>query len=195
MRAARMRAALLTFLAVGFATSLAVGASAFNWGSVSRAVGVTIVTDSAAYVGIDAYASSSHRCFVDTTNGKISITFDTPSAGCGSGAGTGVNAGDGSATAKYSRYAFHDILAIVNKDSGSRFLWVNATTSSGSSSAVEIAIKTTAGTMTDSDYSGAVSLTSASFPLAGTAYLGVRVKSGTLTSGSVTGTITVEARS
>lgn len=186
-----MRRALWAIILVALATSYTLGASAFNYSTTARAVSVTIAGDSAAYLAVAANGASPHRCFVDTTNGKISILFDTPSAGCGAGTGTGINPGDGSTSGRYSRYAFHDLLVITNKAPHAIVVWVN-TTALGSESALDVALETASGQMTDAKYSNAETVSGLS--VGATTYLGVRVKSGTLSSGSVTSSISLEAR-
>lgn len=187
-----MRGALWGMVLVALALSVSLGSSAFNYATTARAVQVVVAGDAAAYLGIAAMSDSPHRCFVDTADGKLSITFDTPSTGCGAGTGTGINAGDGSTSGKYSRYAFHDILQLTNKGQTTLFLWVNATTDTGSESALDVALEPSAGQMTDAKYSTAEALTG--WTIGSNAYVGVRVKSGMLSSGSVTGTLSVEAR-
>ena len=186
-----MRRALWTMVLVALACSYVISASAFNYSTTSRAISFTIAGDAAAYLSIAASASSPHRCFVDTANGKISITFDAPTSPCGAGTGSGINPGDGSTSGKHSRYAFHDLLVVTNKAPHPIFLWVN-TSALGSESAIDVALETTSGQMTDAKYSTAETLSALS--TGATAYLGVRVKSGTLSSGSVTTPLSLEAR-
>lgn len=186
-----MRRALWTLVALALVSSYALGASAFNYATGSRAVSVVVVGDAAAYLAIAASATSPHRCFVDTANGKISITFDAPSSGCGSGSGSGINPGDGSTSGKYSRYAFHDLLVVTNKAPHAIRVWIN-TSALGSESAIDVALEASAGQMTDAKYSNAEALTG--IATGASTYLGVRVKSGTLGSGSVTTPISLEAR-
>lgn len=171
-------------------------ASAYNRADVApRAVTASVVADSAAYLALAKNGASPHRCFVSEsgTTGRLSISFGA-TTGCGSdGGGTGINAGSASDAAKRGRYAFHDLLLVTNKGTKTVKVWANATTSSGSSSLLEVAKKTASGAMADADYA-ASSATALTLAPGATAYVGVRATSGTLTSGSVTGSITVEGR-
>lgn len=192
-----MRVALLLCCLAGLVPLGLVGAGAFNYAEVSpRTVSVTLATDADAYLALSANAASPHDCFVTVSaGGKASVSFDAVDAGCSAGTGAGIAQGDGSTGSKYSRYAFHDILKVTNKGTRPLLLWANASTTSGGSSLVEVAKRSAAGAMSDGDY-----VTSSATPLdpltvGSTAYLGIRVKSGTLTSGNdVLGTITIEAR-
>ncbi|HET6403480.1 MAG TPA: hypothetical protein VFH78_02435 [Candidatus Thermoplasmatota archaeon] len=191
-----MRRALWTMIVLAALVSGAMASSAFDLASAQRGIGVSIVGDAAAYLEVKA-RDGPHKCFVDVDGrGKLSILFDSASACPAGGLGTGINAGDGSASS-WSRYAFHDILQITNKAPHPLHLWVNATSATAQShgSAIEVALKTATGQMTDADYAASRALASADLPVGATAYLGVRVKSGTHASGSgVSGSIALEAR-
>ncbi|MFA5860335.1 MAG: hypothetical protein WDA16_01435 [Candidatus Thermoplasmatota archaeon] len=178
-------------MALGVLASLTLGASAFNWGSVSaRTVTITLVGDSSAYLSIAATSGGAHACFVSTVNGKVTLKFDSS---CGGGVGTGLGAGDGSTSSRYSKADLNDILTITDQGDRTVDVYVNATTSSGSSSSVKVQTATSTGTMTDGSYSTAATMRS--LVVGGAMYVGVQVNSGTVASGqSVSGTITIDAR-
>lgn len=191
-----MRLAVLLLAAAGLAPALIAGAGAFNAGSVAaRTIQVSIATDANAYLSLAANAASPHDCFVDVSaGGKASITFDTVAAGCSEGTGTGIAQGDGSDAAKYSRFAFHDILTVTNKGTKPILFWVNATTTSAGGSSIEVAKRPTSGAMSDGDYA-ATSATSETLAVGAIGYVGVRVKTGTLISGNnVQGAVSIDAR-
>lgn len=183
------------FVAACVALSGVLASAAFTAGDLApRTIQVSVVADASAYLGVGANPATPHACFVDVTNGKLSLDFDATTSGCTfNGGGLGINGGDGSDASKYGRYAFHDILRVKNQGVKTALVWVNATTTSAGGSALTIAGKTSPGAMTEADYSGAVG----PFTLApgSSAYVGVRVLSGTLQSASfVTGTLTFEGR-
>lgn len=187
-----MRLALRAVVAVGLLLALLSGTSAFNFGSsTGRAISVDIVGDASAYLALAANTASPHDCFVSEsgTTGKLSVSFAAASGCDAAGAGTGVNAGLGSDSAKFTRYAFHDLLLVTNKGTNSILLWVNATSTTGT---LDVAKKTSSGAMTDADYA-ASSATSVSLTVGSTAYVGLRVNTTTLSSGNVAGTVALDA--
>lgn len=198
---AGMRVALRLLVAVGLLPLLLAGSAAFNAGTTGgRGVTVNIVGDSAAYLAVLPNGDSPHACFVTeqsspaSESGKIKIDFGS-AAGCAAGgAGTGVNAGD--SASKRVRYAFHDLLLITNKGTRTILVWVNATTSPpDSGQAIHVAKNTLANQMTDSDtLYKASNPDSVSLAVGASAYVGVRIKTGTVSSGSITGTVEIDAR-
>lgn len=192
LRRPSMRLALWTLIVVAALSSLTLGSSAFNYARAERTIQVSIADDSLAYLAMAENGLSPHRCFVDETDGKLSITFDTPSSGCGSGAGTGINPGDGTTSGRYARYAFHDLLIITNKARSPLILWVNASTGQPSESNIDVALETSAGQMVDAAYSNAEVVTD--LAVGSQVYMGLRVKSGMIASGTLSTTLSVEAR-
>lgn len=190
----RMRLGLRLLMLAGLIPAMLVGASAFDRAAgIERGVSVSVVGDAAAYLSVQANSASPHDCFVSESGstGKITISFSATSASCGSnGGGTGVNAAWGTGAGNFTRYGFHDLLLVTNKGTRTVSLWANATSSAGT---VDVAKKATSGQMTPSDYAE-TSATPLSLAVGGTAYLGVRVNTTTLQSGSVTGTLEVVAR-
>lgn len=170
-------------------------ASAFQYGDVApRTVRVDLVTDGAAYVALSANGASAHRCFVsEDANGKLSVSMGSIATCPGGGTGSGINPG-ASADSRSTRYAFHGILNVTNKGTKTVNVWVNATTTSGSSSVLETALKPTGQTMADADYA-----TSTASPVSLSPgqilHVGLRATTGDLTAGTpVAGTIQVVAR-
>lgn len=187
-----MRLALRLLIAAALVPSLFLGATAFNAAqSGGRVVTVDLVNDALAYLTLQANPSSPHACFVDASTGAAQISFGS-SAGCG-GTGSGVNPGD--SASKRVRYAFHDMLKVTNKGTRDVVLWVNASPPGGSGQAIQVAKAATTGQMSDSDEDYYES-SSTGIPLAlgNSAYVGVRIKTGSVSSGSITGTVTVDAR-
>lgn len=189
-----MRRAFLVVLAAGLLAAGLTASTAFNLATGSRNVAVHIVGDGSAYLKVAANPSSPHKCFVSTSNGRTTISVGSVGATCGAqGAGTGLNPGDGATGAQHARYAFDDLLLVTNAGTKRVLLWVNATTSSAGSSKVDAAVKAASGAMADADY--AVSqATPVTLTVGSSAYVGVRVDTGSLASGSVFGNLTLEAR-
>lgn len=157
----------------------AFAASAFSASRVdARAVTSNVVGDSAAFLSIQKDVTSPHASFVtQNANGKISVSFGT----CACATGTGVNAD--------SIYEWDDLIKITNQ--GTQTVYVKVTTSS-TTGTLTAAIESTAGQMTDSDYSAAT--TPVAVTVGSTVYLGLKADSTGLTSGqTVTGTFTVYA--
>lgn len=189
-----MRAGVQAFLLAGLGLSALLASSAFTYNDMPRPVTVTVAGDGAGYLRLAANPSSPHDCFVDETAGEVSITFDATDAGCGgNGGGTGVNPGDGSDAGRYARYAFHDVLVVKNQGIRTVRVWANATTASGGGSSVLVAKEADAGQMAEPDYA-ASSASSILLAPGEDLYLGVRVHTGTLASGSVQGVLRVDAR-
>lgn len=113
-----MRMSFLALTVVALVASTVTAASAFNYATMSRTVGATIVTDNGnAYLSIEG-SDSSYTCMLAWTNGKLDVTFDAGTA-C-AGAGTGINAD--------SIYYFSDVLKITNKGQKALTgLWLNFT--------------------------------------------------------------------
>lgn len=169
--------------------------SAFQYGDLTpRTVRVDLVADGSAYVALSANGASAHRCFVSVDgNGKLSVSMGAIASCPGGGAGTGINPGV-SADSRSTRYAFHGILNVTNQGTKTVKVWVNATTTSGSSSLLETALKATGQTMADADYAASTA-TPLSLTPGQTLHVGLRATTGSLTAGSpVTGTIQVVAR-
>lgn len=189
-----MRAALRLLIVAAMVPVLLGGSAAFNAAqSNTRPIAVTIAGDASAYLSIAANGASPHQCFVSESGstGKLSISFVQTTAGCGAnGGGTGINPAYSTTTGNFTRYAFHDILLVTNKGTTTLNLWANATSSAGD---LLVAKKGTASTMTDADYV-ATSATPLTISVGNSAYLGVRVNTTTLTSGSVSGTVDLVAR-
>ncbi|GEM_PF-3235276 len=190
-----MRRALQLLLAAALLVAGAASSSAFNREKASRNVTVNLVGDGSGYLAVAANPSSPHKCFVSTSNGRTLLSFGAIGATCSSqGAGNGVNSGDGATGAQHSRYAFHDLLLVTNEGTKRVVLWVNATTSSGGSSRVDVAMKASSGAMSDSDYATSLA-TPITLTTGSSAYVGVRVDTGSLGAGSsVFGNLTLEAR-
>lgn len=193
-----MRPALRLLLLAGMLPALFVGASAYQSSQLApRGVAVQVVGDATAYLGVAATPAHAYACLVtQDPSGSVVVRIDGLEAGCAvAGSGAGINAGDGATAAKYSRYAFHDLLRLTNKGTQSIRVWVNATTdANGAGALVEAARKTTAGAMTDADYS-ANAAAPITIAVGSHAYVGVRVKSGTLVAGnSVDGALVLETR-
>lgn len=194
-----MRLALKLFVLAALVPSLVLGSAAFSKGSTGgRTITVDVVGDAAAYLAVVANPSSPHTCFApeqtspSTESGKLKIDFGS-AASCAGGTGTGVNAGDSGG--KRVRYAFHDLLKVTNKGTRTILVWVNATTTTTSSGQViHVAKSATTGQMTDSDslYS-ATSATPLTLTVGSSGYVGVRLKTGSLASGSIAGTVTFDA--
>lgn len=192
-----MRVALRLLLLAGLAPALLVGAGAYNAAQTdARAIGVSVVTDSTAYLSVAANGAHAYDCLVDEIGGRLAITLGALDGTCAStGAGAGINEGDGSNAAKLSRYALHDLLVVANKGTRTVSLWVNATADANAAGALlEAAKESTTGQMTDGDYAAA-SATPLTLTVGSVAYVGVRVTSGTTTAGTdVTGTLTIVGR-
>lgn len=188
-----MKSALKVLILLALLPALTVASSAFNQTTIGpRTLSVEIVEDHKAYLTLSGYGR--HSCFVETlANGSVEIHFDTPTSDCyAAGTGQGVNVG----TSTYThRYAFHDVLSIANSGTKALYVWANVTTTSLSSSSVEIAKKDVAGTMADADYYTGASSTKLTIPVGDSGYMGVRVKPGTLTAGNdIQGWVTISAR-
>lgn len=191
-----MRLALRLLLLAGLAPVLFLGAGAYQAAELEgRSIGVSIVTDGVAYLAVSANPAHAYDCLVSTVDGKVSVAIDALDAGCASaGAGLGIPAGDGSTAAKYSRYAFHDLLLVTNKGTRAIKVWVNATTETNANGAVlDVAKKATSATMVDADYA-ASSATSLDLAVGASGYVGIRANSGTMTAGQLDGTIVVTGR-
>lgn len=113
-----MRMSFLTLTLIALVASTVTAASAFNYATMSRTVGASIVTDNGnAYIAIEG-SDSSYTCMLAWTNGKLDVTFDG-GTGC-SGTGSGVNPD--------SIYYFSDVLKITNKGQKALTgLWLNFT--------------------------------------------------------------------
>jgi hypothetical protein len=187
-----MRLALRLLCLAGLLPALAVGVSAFDFSDGgARAVSVTISGDAAAYLSV-AERDGPNDCFVTESgaSGKISISFAS-AAGCdAAGAGTGINAAVGNGAGNFTTYAFHDLLLVTNKGTRAIAFWANATSTSGT---LDVAKAGTLGTMTGASYA-ASSATPLSIAVGSTAYVGVRVNTTTLQSGSVSGSVDLVAR-
>lgn len=182
--------AALALAALAVQTTLA-----FNFGDVApRTVRVDLVGDSAAYLAISANGASKHTCFVtQDANGKLTVSMGAIASCPGGGAGTGINPGV-SADSRVTRYAFHSLLNVTNKGTKTVQVWANTTTTSGSSSLLDAAIKADGVSMSDSDYA---TTTASPLTLAPGQVLqiGLRASTGSLGAGSpVTGTLNVTAR-
>lgn len=192
-----MRDLLVVLLLAALGVSGILGSSAFNLAHVTgRSISATVTGDAAAYLSLQANSASPHDCFVteDPATGKLSITFGATNGDCGvNGGGTGVNAADGTA-GKFTRYAFHDILKVTNKGGKDVLLWVNTTTTSGSGSLVEAAKRASPNGMSDADYYSGDQASTLSLARGSSAYVGVAVKTGTLSTGEVTGALRFSAR-
>lgn len=191
-----MRLAVRLLALVALAPALIVGSSAFSVDKVGdRALTATIVGDASAYVALEPNPDSSHKCFATQsgTTGKVVIAFASVTSTCHA-AGTGLGIGNGAASGKYSRYAFHDILRVTNKGTKTILVWANATLDAGQTTgALEVAKSSTAWSMTDSSYA-ASSATALTLTPGSAIFLGVRVNSGELAAGStLQGTILVTA--
>ena len=194
-----MRAGARPFWWMAAAALAVVGfqaAAAFQYADLApRDVKVYLVADSAAYVALSANGGSKHTCFVseDGGTGKLSVSMGAISGCPGGGAGTGINPGV-AADGRSTRYAFHSLLNVTNKGTKTVNVWVNATTTSGSSSLLETAIKADGQTMSDSDYAASTA-TPLSLAPGQLLQVGLRATTGSLTAGNpVTGTIQVVAR-
>lgn len=191
-----MRTRLLALILPALAVAGVLGSSAFNSSTTNaRGVTVEIAADSASYLQLFANSASPHDCFVDVAAGKVSVTFDTPTTGCTNpaGTGTGVNPGDSTTNPqKTVSYAFHDILIVENRGARAATVWTNATTSSGSSSAVKVAWAASSGTLVMTSYGTSVN---ACLTPGASRYIGIRIDTGTLSSGTVAGTIYVTGSS
>lgn len=198
-----MRLAVRLLCVAALIPAFALASSAFSYAETgARAITVALVGDAAAYLAIEANSASPFDCVVTeqtspaSENGKLKIDLSALSGTCsGNGGGTGINAGGGGS--KSVRYAFHDLLQVTNKGTNSVLVWVNSTPNSGSSGAsVHVAKHASTGQMTDSD-----SLYMASNPasvalgVGEDLFVGVRVMPGTLTSGTISGTVDLVARS
>lgn len=191
-----MRLALRLLVAAAFVPAFAVGTAAFSTtqpaGNMPRSFGAVVTGDAASYLALASNPSHPYACMVSEsgTTGKLSISFAATSGACaGNGGGSGINAGDGSAP-KYARYAFHDLLLATNKGTKSVLLWVNASSTSGQ---VDVAKAASSGGMTDASYA-TTSGTSLSLGVGASGYIGVRVNTQTLASGTVNGQMEVVAR-
>lgn len=197
-RSSRMRAGARPFwlAAAGVLAVVAIQAvSAFQVGDLSpRAVMVQVVADSGAYLSLAVNDASPHKCFVSESGstGKLSVSFGSVASCPGGGSGTGLNAG--SATdSRSSRYAFHSLLHVTNRGTDTVRVWANATTTTGSGSLLETAIKPDGVAMSDADYA-----TTTATPLVlapgERLQVGLRASTGTLDSGTVAGALDVAAR-
>lgn len=189
------RVHLLAFAGVCLAAAAVVAADAFTSADLApREVVVRLVADDDAYLALAANPSSPHACFVSTAaDGRLAVHFGPVNACAASGGGSGINGGSGTDTAKRGRYAFHDLVLVSNHGVKSVRVWVNATTTSGLGSSLDVAAKPLAAEMGAADYSPGVG----PFLLApgDVLYLGLRVDSGQLTApATLTGAVTVEAR-
>lgn len=189
-----MRLALRLLIVAGLVPVLIGGTAAFGAVQVSpRSIGATVTGDASAYLALAANSASPHRCFVSEsgTTGKLSISFAATTADCGAnGGGLGINAASSAVAGNFTRYAFHDILQVTNKGLTTLNLWVNASSTTGT---LDVAKKATTSSMTDADYAGTTS-DSLTLAVGSSAYVGIRVNTTTLTSGSVTGTVHFVAR-
>lgn len=185
------RAHLLAFVAASLAAAALVGADAFTAADAApRDVVAEVVSDGDAYLALAADPTSPHECFVaPLADGRLSVSFGA-NAGC-AGAGSGINGAN--AAGGEGRHTFHDLLVLTNQGTKAARVWVNATTTSASGSLLEVAAKTTSGSMAAADYGTArgphVLQPGESL------HLGLRVSSGQLAPpASVTGRLSVEAR-
>jgi len=189
-----VRWALRLFIVASLLAAGAVASTAFNAGTVgARTITLTLAGDSSAYLAVAATAGGAHACFVhQASGGKVYLQVDGT---CGSGYGNGLGAGDGSASGRFSKMDLNDVLTVTDKGDRAVRVWVNATTTSGSGSAVDVQTNSTSGTghMTDGGYAAAAAVVQSG--VGESIYVGVQVSSGTLASGSsVSGTVTFEAR-
>lgn len=113
-----MRLSFLSLTVIALVASTVTAASAFNYATMSRTVGASIVTDNGnAYLAIEG-SDASYTCMLAWANGKLDVTFDA-GTGC-AGAGTGVNPD--------SIYYFSDVLKVTNKGQKAiTGLWLNFT--------------------------------------------------------------------
>jgi hypothetical protein len=186
-----VRWALRLFIVASLLAAGAVASTAWNQGTVqARTVTLALVGDASAYLAIAG--NGAHACFVSTTNGATTLNVD---ASCGAGYGHGLAAGDGTTAGRSSKMDLNDVLLVTDKGERAVSVWVNATTTSGSGSAVLVQTNATAGAgqMTDGGYSAAASVVKVG--VGESFYVGVQVDSGALASGSaVSGAITLDAR-
>jgi len=191
-----VRAAVWALVLAALAPAALLGASAYEAAQLeARGVVVEVVADAAAYLAVAANGDHAYDCLVAEQDGRLVITIGALTGCADPGAGTGINAGDGSDAAKWSRYAFHDLLVATNKGTTTALLWVNATTDANAAGALlDTAKEASAGTMTDADYA-ATSATPLTLAVGESAFVGLRAISGTLTAGNfVEGTLTIVSR-
>jgi hypothetical protein len=191
-----MRRAFQLLVALGLLVVGIHGSSAFNREVASRAIGVSIVGDGSAYASVVANPSSPHKCFVTTSSGRTVIGFGSIGATCSSnGGGTGLSPGDGSSGWRRSRFAFHDLLLVKTNGPKPLYFWVNATTSSAGSSKLDVAVKSSAGAMSESDYRASSATSFRVLASDPGLYVGVRVDTGSLGENAlVFGNVTIETR-
>lgn len=188
-----MRNAMKLLIVLALLPTLAVGSSAFNRSAVAPRDVVTVtVDDDDAYLKLSGYGR--HACFVTMqTNGSAQIHLDKPSTGCWAlGAGEGINVASGASY--YSRFSFHDILAVTNTGGKPIIVWVNSTLSSAGPSTFEIAKKDTAATMADTDYYAGTSATTLTLPTGDSGYVGIRMRGATTIGTDVSGWVRIDAQ-
>jgi len=113
-----MRTAFLTLTVVALVASSMTAASAFNFATMQRDVGVGIVTDNGnAYLSILKH-DPDYECLISYAGGgEFTVSFNGGSE-CGDSRGTGVNPD--------AEYYFRDVLKITNKGAKDIVgLWIN----------------------------------------------------------------------
>lgn len=179
-----MRMSFLALTMVALVASSMTAASAFNWASVSRTVGATIVTDNGnAYLAIESAGDAAYTCLMSWTNGKFAVTFN---AGSSCSTGTGVNPD--------SKYYFADVIKITNKGSKNlAAVWLNMT-----DSVIETKAATTANTNMMTTTGWSANTAPGALTIGSTIYVGFLVDTDTTNldtaTGSVSKTLTIEAK-
>lgn len=114
-----MRTSFLTLTLMALIASGMTAASAFNYATMSRSIGASIVSDNGnAFISIEG-SDAAYTCMLAWSDGKIDFTIDNGGGAC-TGAGTGVNPD--------SVYYFSDVLKVTNKGQKALTgLWLNFT--------------------------------------------------------------------
>lgn len=175
-----MRRHLLVLIGC-FATAASFfSAAAFNATDTgARTVSVTVVGDSASYLGIEENGASPHKNFLSTTGSPAKITI---SFGSATGVtGTGVNPDAG--------YQFDDVINVTNQGTAPVKLIVNGTATTGS---IKVCYKATASQMSNGCYATSVTATT-TLAVGSKGYVGIAVNSTGVSGSSFSGNIRIVA--
>lgn len=178
-----MKISFLALTLVALLASTMTAASAFNYATMSRTVGASIVTDNGnAYLSVES-EDDDYECLMSWPAGKFTITFN---AGSSCSAGSGVNPD--------SVYYFTDVIKITNKGSKDLTgLWLNMT-----DSVVTTKTATSAGTAMATTSGWSANTAVGALTVGSTVYVGFKVDTDTtdLDTGTPTlsKTLSIEAR-